>query len=302
MQHPIAFAGNPLDRAAAQRKDEAWIAAQRRRADAELLVFYKGEPLHERREGGSRLLFLGIDALAELRDPELVLLGLKDGVPLFAADGSSGSGLPGPPFAELGKYGGLRSLSAFLPLEELAIAGQAAWLLDWHRRHRFCARHGGPTVSAEGGGKRVNPKTGTEHFPRTDPVCIVLPLHGDRACLGRGPHFPAGMMSAFAGFMEPGETLEECAARELLEETGLAATALRYVRSQPWPFPSSLMVGFEAEVESEALTLDPVEIAEARWFTRDEVAGLLAGEGPKGYAVPPPLAIAHQLLKAWAAR
>jgi NAD+ diphosphatase len=295
--NPNAFTGNPLDRAAAARKDEAWVEAQRRHPRAELILFHGHELLHERLEGRSRLLPLTLDALEAVGGPEPVLLGLRGEVPVWAADAGD---LASPPFGDLGAYGDLRSLAPFLPPDELAIAGQAAWLLSWHGRHRFCARDSGETISVEGGGKRVNPVTGAEHFPRTDPVAIVLPIHEEAVCLGRGPHFPPGMMSAFAGFMEPGESLEECAARELAEETGLIAEEVSYVFSQPWPFPSSLMVGFFAAVSDRTLRLDPEEIAEARWLERSEVRALLAGGGPEDVFLPPPFAIAHQLLRRWA--
>ena len=302
IQAPIAFAGNPLDRVAIQRKDEAWVAARRADPRAELILLWRSEVLHERGERGSRLLPLTMDALTECaragESAEPVLLGMRGEVPVWAADAGA---LGAAPFADLGSWGNLRSLAPYLPPEELAIAGQANWLLDWHRRHRFCARYGAETVMAEGGGKRVNVRDGTEHFPRTDPVAIVLPTHGDRVCLGRGPHFPPGFLSAFAGFMEPGETLEECGARELYEEAGLTAVSMDYKLSQPWPFPASLMVGFEAAVSATALTLDPAEIEEARWLDRDEVRAVLGGEHPEVTA-PPPLAIAHHLLRGWAER
>ena len=294
---PIAFAGNPLDRVAALRKDARWVEARRGDARAELLVLWRGAVLHERTEQGSRLLPLTMDALAECGGGEPVLLGLRGDVPVWAVEAGA---LPTEPFADLGAWASLRGLAPHLPPEELAVAGQAHWLLDWHRRHAFCARTGEPTRMAEGGGKRVADPSGTEHFPRTDPVAIVLPTHEDAVCLGRGPHFPPGFLSAFAGFMEPGETLEECGARELAEEAGLTAASMTYRLSQPWPFPASLMVGFEAAVTGRDLTLDPVEIEEARWLTREEARTVLAGEHE--VTAPPPLAIAHHLLKGWVER
>jgi NAD+ diphosphatase len=224
----------------------------------------------------------------------LVLLGLDGEVPVFAVDASVSDT---PPFTDLGSYVSLRSGAPFLSPEELSIAGQAVWLLSWHRRMAYCSDHGDPLVPAEGGFKRVNEKRGSEHFPRTDPVAIVLPVHGDAVCLGRGPHFPQGFMSAFAGYLEPGETLEQCGARELFEEAGLKAKSMRYLFSQPWPFPSSLMMGFIAEVEGRHLELDPDEIVEARWFERDEARAIL--DGDHDVMCPPPFAIAHQLLKTW---
>ena len=291
----LPFAGAPLDRAAARRKDEGWVAEQRAHPGAELIVLWRGQVLHERGQGASRLLPLTMDALAETGGAP-VLLGLRGEAPVWAVDAGERAA---PPLTDLGAYASLRDLGPYLPPEELAIIGHAVWLTGWHHRHPFDPRTGETSAPREGGGKRVT-ASGAEQFPRVDVVSIVLPTLGDRVCLGRSPHFPAGFLSAFAGFMEPGESLEECAARELREETGLEATRLAYVASQPWPFPSSLMVGFEAEVASDALTLDPEEIEEARWLTRNEARLALRGEGP--IMVPPPLAIAHHLLKHWAER
>ena len=291
----LPFAGAPLDRAAARRKDEGWIAEQRAHPEAELIVLWRGEVLHERGAAGSRLLPLTLGALGETGG-EAVLLGLRGDVPVWAVDAGHQESAP---LADLGAYANLRSLGPYLPPDELALAGHAVWLTGWHYRHPYDPRTGERTEAREGGGKRVSP-SGHEQFPRVDVVSIVLPTFGDRVCLGRSPHFPPGFLSAFAGFMEPGESLEECAARELREETGLVATRLAYRASQPWPFPSSLMVGFEAEVAGDALSLDPAEIEEARWLTREEARTALAGQGP--VMVPPPVAIAHHLLKGWAAR
>lgn len=296
--NPNAFTRNPLDRAGVRRKDETWLEAQAQRPGARLMVLHKGEVLHERRERHAGILWLHLEALTAMPPArEVVLLGLWDEEPVYAVDASAAVH---PPLDDLGRYAALRELAPFLSPEELSVAGQAAWLLDWHRRNRHCARFGGATVAAEGGFKRVNPETGTEHFPRTDPVSIVLPYHEGSVCLGRGPHFPKGFMSAFAGYLEPGETLEQCAARELEEEAGLRAVTMDYVFSQPWPFPSSLMMGFLAEVEDRELRLDPTEIEEARWFTRNEAAAILAGEHE--IMCPPAYAIAHQLIRSWLAR
>lgn len=297
--NPNAFAVNPIDRANNQRKNPDWVTAQDNNPDAQVMIVHRGQILIERGEDRSKILWLTLAARDSLpvRSCETVLLGLLDDQPVFACDASAAEE---PPFADLGGYAPLRSLAPFLTPEELGTAGQALWLLDWHRRHQFCAEHGGETVSAEGGYKRINLKTGTEHFPRTDPVAIVLPYREDSVCLGRGPQFPRGFVSAFAGYLEPGETVEMCGARELSEETGLQALSMEYVFSQPWPFPSSLMMGFLAEVASTTLSLDTDEIEEAHWFTRAELTKMLQGEGR--FAVPPEFAIAHHLIRHWVER
>lgn len=295
--NPNTFLGNPLDRAGNERRDPTWLVAQRNRGDARALIADpdEGTVLLNRGEGRSFIKWLPLQDLPSEADPdELVLLGLDEGAPRYAAP------VPDLPMPE--KMSSLRKAAPYLLREEAAIAGQALWLLSWHARHRHCARDGGETVIVDGGMKRINPQTGAEHFPRTDPVAIVVPIHEGAICLGRGPQFPQTIVSAFAGFVEPCETLEECAARELKEEAGLDARHVEYVFSQPWPFPSSLMVGFLAEVTSRTLTLDPKEIADARWFSREEVGALLEGRHPDGLMIPPPMAIAHQLLKVWLAR
>lgn len=301
MRHdnPNAFTGNPLDRAGNQRRNPDWLAAQERHPDAQLLVIAEGRPLLTQAEKGARLGWLQLGAISLLPGaPELVLLGLEDGAPRYAVDAT---GLE-ESFDGLGEFASPRAAAALTSPAEAAIMGQALWLLSWHDRHRHCAKDGHRTVIADGGIKRINPETGTEHFPRTDPVAIVLPIHGDEVCLGRGPNFPEHFLSAFAGFLEPCETLEECAAREVKEETGLDVTRIEYVFSQPWPFPASLMVGFMAEVAGKELTLDPEEIAEARWCSREEVRAALNGDETVGFMPPPPFAIAHQLLYKWVNR
>ena len=179
---------------------------------------------------------------------------------------------------------------------------QARSMLEWHRTHTRCARCGAATNSVEAGYRRRCDACGADHYPRTDPVVIMIVTRGDACLLGRKPNFPPGLFTCLAGFVEPGETIEEAVVREVLEEAGVHAGGVRYVASQPWPFPSQLMIGCEAEARSEEITVDGEELEEARWFTRAQVlAALERGPGDaETLWFPPPLAIAHQLIKRWA--
>lgn len=222
--------------------------------------------------------------------PELVFLGAEsDGSALYAAQADAApDGLPD-----------LRSLAVGGGLEasELGIFAQARSLLSWHMRHRFCANCGGQTEAGDSGHKRACGSCGAEHFPRTDPVVILTVTRGDKILLGRGKQFPEGMYSALAGFMEPGENIEQAAARELSEETGIEAQDLRYVASQPWPFPSSLMIGLVGKAVNEDIRIDENEIADARWFSKADAEAMLAGTHPH-FSAPKRHAIAHHLVRA----
>lgn len=224
--------------------------------------------------------------------PERVFLGQESaGAALFAV------ATAGPAPEGLAD---LRSLAVegLLPPDELAILAQARSFLLWHQRHRFCAQCGAATTMADHGCKRACGSCEAEHFPRTDPVVILTVTHGDKLLLGRGLNFPEGLYSALAGFMEPGETIEDAARRELWEETGIAAGQLRYVASQPWPFPSSLMIGLIGTALNTDIQIDPTEIADARWFSKSEAEALLAGRHPENLLAPKTYAIAHHLVRA----
>ena len=231
-------------------------------------------------------------------DSELVFLGLRDGKGCFAEVASKLIGSVAPANPRL-----WAAMSALDP-EELATYGAARSLVDWHARHRFCARCGAPTRLAKGGWQRncTNDACKGEHFPRVDPVTIMLVEHSGRLLLGRQPRFPPRRFSALAGFVEPGESIEEAVAREVHEEAGVRGTSGSYVASQPWPFPSSLMMGCYAVAEDDALTIDTTELEEADWFTREEIAAAMAGDENGRFLAPPPQAIAHNLLKWWLER
>lgn len=285
LPNPNAFARSPLDRAAHLRRDETWLRAARAAPDAAFAAFHALRPLLRE----ARACWLSADQIPP--DAQAVFLGLEDGAPRFAVALSEEKDFGGA-FTEM------RGAAMRLPQGEGAILGCAKSLLDWHSRHQFCANCGARTFVAEAGWKRECAGCRTEHFPRVDPVVIMLALHEGKCLLGRQSRFPPGMYSALAGFVEPGESFEEACARELFEEAGVRALAVRYHLAQPWPFPSSLMIGLVADVESDALTVDAHELEAARWFTRDEARAALAGAGP--FSAPPPVAIAHHLIKAWA--
>jgi NAD+ diphosphatase len=288
----LSFTGNPLDRASAERSDPNWIAVQQGRADALFLPIWQAKPLLI----GDRAGLLSAAMMGLTPDMQTIFLGLRDGLPLFAV------ALPDSedaPLTGLGEFRDMRAAALVLPDVESAIAGQAKALVDWHRRHRFCANCGAQTVPADSGYRRLCSQCGAEHFPRTDPVVIMLPLLGEECLVGRSPRFMEGMYSAFAGFIEPGETLEEAVQRELQEEVSLKVSSVRYHASQPWPFPSSLMLGCYAEAASKDFRPDAREIEDARWMTRSEVRARLANQIEDGIKLPGTIAIARQLLADW---
>lgn len=227
-------------------------------------------------------------------DADLIFLGLEQGRPRFAA-------MPPAGVAVDARSRTCWRVLPFLSPDQVALYGAARSLIDWHVRHRFCANCGTPTVMAKGGWQRDCPSCQAQHFPRTDPVVIMLAEHDGCVLVGRQHGWPAGRYSALAGFLEPGESLEEAVARELFEEAGVRTTAVRYVASQPWPFPSSLMVGCIAQVASRDLVLDESEIEAAMWVDHAAVAASMAGDLAASFIAPPPFAIAHSLFAHWLA-
>ena len=290
----IAFAGAQLDRADAIRNDPAQLEA---------LMDWRARLL--KLDGLNPAVTpdntLEWGTLADA-DPasDLVFLGLLGGKGCFAevrADLDTGI----TPFNPA-----LWRALATLDHDDLAIYGTARSVVDWHARHRFCARCGQPTKLAKGGWQRRCAGCKAEHFPRVDPVTIMLVEHDGKLLLGRQAMWPKGRFSALAGFMEPGESVEETVAREVFEEAGVRVRDVSYVASQPWPFPSQLMIGCHAHADSADLIIDANEIEEARWFTRAEIAETMAagarGEDGAAFIAPPPHAVAHHLLKWWLER
>jgi NAD+ diphosphatase len=281
MAAPNTFEGARLDRVTARRRDRDWVSAQAADPASRAVVAGPDGVLVD----GDELALVPLDGLGEP-----LLLGVQDGRALFAVDGEGRSDLVG-----------VREIAPSLAQDEGGLLAYAAALLNWHRRHRFCSVCGNASQIREAGLLRVCPACGAEHHPRTDPVVIMLVVDGerDRVLLGRQGSWPPGRYSALAGFVEPGESLEDAVAREVWEESGVEVAGARYVSSQPWPFPSSLMLGFEAAfVRGEPVAADG-ELEDARWFTRAELTDAAAERG--SLRLPPPLAIARRLIDGWLA-
>ena len=281
----LSFTGSRLDRADHVRADPERLAGYTN-WKARVLAL---DGLIPALDDSNRLVWGTLADVPE--DAELCFLGLDEGKACFAAVPPRGDATPRMANPQLW------SLMATLPPDDLALYGGARSLTDWHARHRFCAQCGGDTKLAKGGWQRNCTACEASHFPRTDPVTIMLVEHQGRLMLGRGLGWPEGRFSALAGFVEPGESIEEAVAREVLEEAGVRVRDVTYVASQPWPFPSQLMIGCHSHTDSDELTIDETEMAEVEFFTRAQVQAAMAGDGP--FVAPPPHAIAHHLMQWW---
>jgi NAD+ diphosphatase len=296
----LGYTDNVLDRAAMQRNDPRFVEACERDENSGFYLI-GGEMVALKRKGEN------VDPLFSLREiadiptgPERVFLGLTGDAARF------GASLP-PDVVETLQSDqrfhvtDLRTIAVkgMVAAEHLAPLAEAKALLHWHARRHFCSNCGHQTVTVQGGWRRDCPHCKTQHFPRTDPVVIMLAVRGERCLLGRQARFAPGMWSCLAGFVEPGETIEQAARRETLEEAGVHCGLVRYFASQPWPFPSSLMIGCHAEAISEEISVDREELEDARWFSRDEAASMLMRTHPDGLGTPPPVAIAHHIIRAW---
>jgi NAD+ diphosphatase len=276
------FTGMPLDRASAQRAEPAWVERQRAAPDARAVAAGPDTVLVERSgESLARLPTRGAS----------ILLGLEDGAPLFGVD------LPEDPGGG-GRVVSLREAGAMLPQPEGGLAAYAVALLGWHRRHRFCANCGTATEVVEAGYSRHCPNCGASHFPRTDPVVIMLVEHDGCVLLGRRAGWPGRRFSVLAGFVSPGESVEEAVVREVREESGVVAYDPQFVASQPWPFPASLMLGFTARSDGGRPVARDGELEEVAWFTRASVHAIARGE-QSDVALPPPVSIARFLIERW---
>src|SRR4051794_19829503 len=280
------FTGAGLDRADHVRLDAERLADLMANGDARLLRLAELDPVLDE-EG--RLAWDPLDGA----DGDYLFLGLDEGAPLFA---------PLVRIQALGQRAwSVFRLLAMMSAKDAAIWGAARSVNEWHNRHRFCGICGTETGIFRAGWGRKCPACAAEHFPRVDPVVIMLAEHDGRVLLGRQPQYPQGRYSALAGFVEPGESIEEAVARELMEEAGIAVRDVRYVASQPWPFPGQLMMACIASAESDALNLDGNELDDAFWATRAEVEAALAGDPAAPFQAPPPFAIANTLLTRWSA-
>jgi NAD+ diphosphatase len=296
---PNAYTGSPLDRASGQREDADFIAAALASPAALFIPVWRSRSLLRGVEGGTpeAVLLSGEAARAvRMADGPWAFLGLWDGQPVFAVD-CSGAEDPLPLLPEgMGAFHDLRSVAGLLPPGEASMLAHARGLLHWRIRHRFCGVCGGACAPRSAGNAMACTACGAQHFPRTDPAVIMLVTDGARALLGHSTRFPnSTMYSTLAGFVEPGESLEEAVRREVLEETGIRVGAVHYHSSQPWPFPASIMLGFHAEALSEAITIDPEELADARWFTRDQIRH----PEQHGFALPRLDSIARRLIEDW---
>ena len=295
----IGFAQNPLLRHGAER-DNGLLS--RHAADPRALtVLIAGDNPVLRRNGSGMTGLVPVgDADRGPAVQEQAFLGTLNGTPVLATlldAGAADRFKRDPVFQVLD----LRSIAVegVVAPDELGILAEAKALLHWHARHRFCANCGGPTQTSCAGFRRDCAACGAQHFPRTDPVAIMLVVRGERCLLGRQARFAPGMYSCLAGFIEPGETVEDAVRRETFEEAGVRVGPVRYVASQPWPFPANLMVGCLGEALTEEITLDRDELEDARWFHRHEVALMLDGHHPDGLRGPVPIAIAHHLIRTW---
>jgi NAD+ diphosphatase len=294
----LGFAAKDCERAAHLRDNADWQASARLSGKARFILLCREVPLLDMTGPAPRARFKLAEATNLQASDEMLFLGLDGDTPLFAR------ALPGDHFDDIKQAGrykliDMRSIAMqdLLTPAETALVGTAKAMGHWHQRHGFCSACGKASKSASSGWKRICESCGAEHFPRTDPVVIMLAIRGDRCLMGRAPAFPEGRYSCLAGFMEPGETIEDAVRREIHEEAGITVGRVKLLMAQPWPFPSSLMIGCLAEATSDEITIDPNELADARWFTKAEVAAVLAGTHPDGISAPPSMAIAHHIMR-----
>jgi NAD+ diphosphatase len=296
----LGFAHNSIDRADKYRDNAVFLEDARNYAASRTLVFIGNMPVIKQRDAPLDVLFSFNNVPFATNIGEPVFLGLENGNPRFAVF------LPEQYLPELSvredlKAIDLRTLAvkSLVTAQNLNLLATAQALLNWHNKHRFCANCGQKTNIKSAGWKRKCIICGTEHFPRTDPVVIMMATQGDTCLLGRSKHFPQGMYSCLAGFVEPGESIENAVRREILEETNVQIGAVSYHHSQPWPFPTSLMIGCLAKALSQEIKIDDTEIEDARWFSKTELAQIMAGTHKEGLTTATKMSIAHHLMQSF---
>lgn len=307
------FSGGGIDRAGLRRKDDAWLEGLLADGKCGFVLVWRDRHLVRMADEALPVILGREEALALMEGhadgaaPPTPLLGLIDERAVFCLDVSHLEAPESHPTLKArGEFVDIRDVAALMDRAKAQLMAHARGLLYWHRRHRFCGACGAPTTVREAGHVRVctNADCGIHHFPRTDPAVIMLVLDGDKCLLGRRPTRGNLMYSTLAGFVEPGESLEEAVAREVLEETGVTLRDVRYAHSQPWPFPANLMLGFYADAATTEIEINPDELADARWFGRDEVRELMAARDradreKTGYHLPRPISIARRLIGDW---
>ncbi|MEX0310558.1 MAG: NAD(+) diphosphatase [Tateyamaria sp.] len=312
----VTFGGSGLDRAAEMRGDPGALAAARNSLGARAVVLWRGKPLIHRARPSTLLRVPFDHPICDDARAQTVFLGRENGAALFALDlsdwvpeGLDDGALGGfldpteqkhPSTGEDEVFAELRRIMTWLTPRDAELAATAKAVFGWHETHRFCARCGAQSEMTQGGWQRTCPACGAHHFPRTDPVVIMLITHGNSVLMGRSPGWPDGMYSLLAGFVEPGETLEAAVRREVFEEAGVHVGEVSYLSSQPWPFPASLMFGCRGTATSDHITIDPAEIEDAIWISREDMMKIFAGDHP---SILPARrgAIAHFLLENWLA-
>jgi NAD+ diphosphatase len=294
----LGYTASRIERAAQHRGDDAALA--KFAADPRAGFYLIGGELVLLKKSGEAFdpLFSSDEACGFGGARETVFLGLMDGMPRFGINLDSASVEPLKTRNDL-KITDIRSIAVqgLVEADHLPPLAEAKAVLGWHGRHRFCPNCGAPTRVVEAGWRRDCPSCKVQHFPRTDPVAIMLPISGERCVLGRSPRFAPTMWSCLAGFIEPGEMIEEAVRREVLEEVGIVCGRVNYFTSQPWPLPMSLMIGCHAEALSENIVIDRSELEDARWFDREELVLMLLRKHPQGLTATVPHAIAHHIIR-----
>ena len=296
----LGYTASRLDRAAAARGDDALLATFAQDGRTGFYLIGGEHIVMKDRDGQADPLFAADEARAFEGAGETVFLGLLGQAPRF------GRAIDPAAIATLKQRRDLKitdlrtiAVQGLVAADHLPPLAEAKALLAWHARHRFCPNCGAPSRPVEAGWRRDCPACKAQHFPRTDPVVIMLPIAGERCVLGRSPRFAPTMWSCLAGFAEPGENIEEAVRREVQEEVGLVCGQIGYFASQPWPFPTSLMIGCHAQALSQDIVVDRNELEDARWFDREEVALMLMRKHPAGLTTPPPIAIAYHIVRSY---